>query len=317
MTTVIVKAKGIPVTTTSEPVGFIGLGIMGEPMALNLARAGTPLVVWNRSPTGAESLRTAGAQVADSPAEVFRRAPVVVLMLATESAIDAVLGRGGPAFGMVRGRTVVHMGTTSAAYSRALEADVRAAGGRYVEAPVSGSRKPAENAELVVMLAGEAAARDDVRPLLAPLCREAVDCGDVPGALLMKLAVNIFLITMVTGLAEAFHFAERQGLDLERLRTILDGGQMASSISRVKTAKLVERDFAPQAAIHDVLKNARLVTEAARDGDVAAPLIDLCTDLYAEALDLGRGGDDIAAVIAALERRTDDLATALSGGPRP
>jgi 3-hydroxyisobutyrate dehydrogenase len=310
MTTVIVKAEESPVTTTSEPVGFIGLGIMGQPMALNLARAGTPLVVWNRSPAAAESLRRAGAQVAASPADVFRQARVVVLMLATEAAIDEVLDRGGAAFGMVRDRTVVHMGTTSAAFSRALEADVRAAGGRYVEAPVSGSRKPAEDGELVVMLAGDTAAKDVVGSLLEPLCRQMVDCGDVPGALLMKLAVNIFLITMVTGLAESFHFAERQGLDLERLRTILDGGQMASSISRVKTAKLVERDFAAQAAIHDVLKNARLVTEAARDASVAAPLIDLCADLYAETLDLGRSGEDMVAVLAALERRTDDLAAA-------
>src|SRR3982750_3385261 len=102
-------------TTTSAPVGFIGLGIMGQPMALNLARAGTPLVVWNRSPAAAESLRAAGAQGAASPAEVFGQASVVILMLATEAAIDEVLDRGGPSFGMVRDRTVVHMGTTSAA----------------------------------------------------------------------------------------------------------------------------------------------------------------------------------------------------------
>jgi 3-hydroxyisobutyrate dehydrogenase len=281
---------------------------MGEPMALNLARAGTPLVVWNRSPAAAASLGAAGAQVAGSPAEVFREAGVVVLMLATEAAIDEVLGRGTEAFAMVRGRTVVHMGTTSPAYSRALEADVRAAGGRYVEAPVSGSRKPAEAGELVVLLAGEPGVTAAVRPLLAPLCREAVDCGAVPGALLMKLAVNVFLITTVTGLAEAFHFADRHGLDLGRLRAVLDAGQMASSISRVKTAKLVERDFAAQAAIADVLKNARLVTEAARAAEVAAPLIDVCADLYAETLALGRGAEDMAAVVTALEHRTEALA---------
>jgi 3-hydroxyisobutyrate dehydrogenase len=289
----------------AEPVGFIGLGIMGEPMALNLARAGTPLVVWNRTPARAEPLRAAGARVAGSPADVFAAARVVILMLATEASIDEVLGRGTPAFAeLVRDRTVVHMGTTSPEFSRSLGVDVVAAGGRYVEAPVSGSRKPAEAGELVVMLAGEPAAVAEVRPLLAPMCRQAVDVGAVPGGLLMKLAVNVFLITMVTGLAEAFHFAEREGLDLDRLREILDAGQMASSISRVKTAKLVERNFAPQAAIADVLKNSGLVVDAARAAGVGVPLLDVCHALYGETLDLGHGGEDMAAVITALEHRT-------------
>jgi 3-hydroxyisobutyrate dehydrogenase len=303
------------VTTTSEPLGFIGLGLMGEPMALNLARAGTPLVVWNRTPAKAEALRAAGARVAADPAEVFRQARVVMLMLATEASIDEVLGRGTPRFaGLVADRTVVHMGTTAPGWSRDLEADIRVAGGRYVEAPVSGSRRPAEEAALVVMLAGEPAAVAEVRPLLAPMCRQAVDCGPVPGGLLMKLAVNIFLITTVTGLAEAMHFAERQGLDLERLRAVLDAGQMASSISRVKTAKLVDRDFAPQAAIADVLKNNHLVVDAAREACVAAPLIDVCRDLYGETFDLGRGSQDMAAVVAALESRTRALRASVHHG---
>ena len=116
-------------------IGFIGLGVMGQPMALNLAHAGTPLVVWNRSPQAAEPLRDAGASVAASAAEVFERAPIVILMLAHDDAIDAALARGTPAFsGLVAGHIVVHMGTTSAEYSRQLEADIVAAGGRHVEA---------------------------------------------------------------------------------------------------------------------------------------------------------------------------------------
>lgn len=163
-----------------EALGFIGLGVMGQPMALNLARAGVPLVVWNRSAARSEPLRAAGVAVARSPAELFGRARVVILMLAHEAAIDAVLGRGGPDFAaQVAGHTIVHMGTTSPDYSRGLEADVRAAGGGYVEAPVSGSRTPAEAGELVAMLAGEPAALEEVRPRLEPMCREIVVCGRV------------------------------------------------------------------------------------------------------------------------------------------
>jgi 3-hydroxyisobutyrate dehydrogenase len=147
-----------------------------------------------------------------------------------------------------------------------------------------------------------------VRPLLAPMCRETVDCGVVPEALLMKLAVNTFLIGMVTGLAEAVHFAGRYGLDTDRLVAVLDAGPMASAVSRVKAAKLVRRDFEVQASIRDVLENNRLIAEAARAAGIASPVLDACHALYAEALALGHGELDMAAVLHALEARTDGQA---------
>jgi 3-hydroxyisobutyrate dehydrogenase len=301
---------------STPPVGFLGLGVMGQPMAANLARAGVPLVVWNRTPARADPLAAAGAAVAASPAEVFARAGVVLLMLADEAAADSVLGRGTPGFAArVRGRTVVHMGTTSPDYSRDLEAAVRAAGGRYAEAPVSGSRRPAEDGELVAMLAGEDGAVAAVRPLLGPMCRQTVDCGPVPGALLTKLAVNLFLITLVTGLAEAFHFADRHGLDLHRFLAVLDAGPMASAVSRGKAAKLVGRDFAVQASIVNVLENNRLIAEAARRRGLASPLLDVCHALYGETVHIGHGEADMAAVIRAIEARTD--AGGLSAGRSP
>lgn len=289
-------------------VGFIGLGVMGQPMALNLARAGTPLVVWNRSGGKYQPLVEAGATVADSAADVFARAGVVILMLANDAAIDEALGRGTPDFAIrVRERTIVHMGTTSAAYSHGLEADIRQAGGQYVEAPVSGSRKPAEAGQLVAMLAGEPAAVEPVRSLLAPMCREAIPCGAVPNALTMKLAVNVFLITMVTGLAEAMHFAERHGLDPAHFMAVANASPMASDVSRIKVAKLATRDFSVQAAITDVLKNSRLVAEAARAAGMASPLLDVCHALYGETEALGLGQADMAAVIRAFEQRTAQL----------
>ncbi|MFC5758468.1 NAD(P)-dependent oxidoreductase [Rhizobium sp. GCM10022189] len=288
--------------------GFIGLGVMGTPMALNLVRAGTDLIVWNRSPESAEALRAAGAEVAADVDAVFRKAGTVILMLATEAVIDTVLGRGAPDFGArIAGHVIIHMGTTAPQYSKGLEEEIRSAGGRYVEAPVSGSRRPAEEGRLVAMLAGEAGIVEEVRPLLRPMCREAVVCGAVPNALLMKLAVNIFLIASVTGLAEAAHFAGRQGLDMALFKAVVDAGQMASGISRVKSGKLLERDFSVQAAISDVLKNNRLVAEAARRAGIASPLLDVCHGLYAETEGLGFGHEDMAAVIRALEARTEAI----------
>jgi 3-hydroxyisobutyrate dehydrogenase len=289
----------------TTPVGFIGLGVMGQPMALRLARAGTELLVWNRTAEKTEPLREAGATVAASPADVFEQAGVVMLMLADDAAIDSVLARGTPDFGrIVARRTVVHMGTTAPGYSHGLEADVRAAGGGYVEAPVSGSRKPAEAGELVAMLAGERGAVDEVRALLAPMCVQTVVCGPVPRALLMKLSVNLFLITLVTGLAEAVHFAECNRLDMQQLLAVLDAGPMASTVSRTKASKLVHRDFAVQASISNVLENNRLVAEAARDAGLAAPLLDVCHALYGETKALGHGESDMAAVLRAIEART-------------
>lgn len=288
-----------------EQVGFLGLGLMGAPMAGRLRAAGIPLVVWNRTAARTAPLRAAGAGVAATPSEVFARAPVVLAMLATEDALDATTGRGTDRFARdLAGRTLVHMGTTSPAYSRGLEADVRAAGGRYVEAPVSGSRGPAEAGELVVMLAGDPAAVAAVRPLTTPLCRAAVECGPVPNALVMKLAVNLFLITMVTGLAESVHFARRHGLDLDRLRSVLDAGPMASDVSRVKVRKLIDGDLAPQAAAADVLTNNRLVAEAARAAGVASPLLDACHELFGEAVAGGYGEADMVAVVHALAARS-------------
>lgn len=288
-------------------IGFIGLGVMGQPMALNLARAGTQLIVWNRSADRCESLRAAGATVATNPTEIFKRTRVVCLMLVDGDAIDAVLGRGTSQFSAnVAHHTIVQMGTTSPDYSRGLEADIRNAGGSYVEAPVSGSRKPAEAGQLVAMLAGEDAVIESVRPLLEPMCRQTMVCGPVPNGILMKLAVNLFLMTTVTGLAEAAHFAEQHGLDMQQFRAIVDAGQMASDISRVKILKLVTREFGEvQASITNVLDNNRLIAEAARGSGVASPLLDVCYALFGETLALGHGQSDMAAVVHALEGRSD------------
>ena len=292
-------------------LGFIGLGVMGQPMALNLARAGAPLVVWNRTAAKCEALRDAGAKVASSPAEVFSLARVVILMLANGAVIDSVVGRGTPDFQRnVAGRVIVHMGTTSPEYSRGLADDIRAAGGDYVEAPVSGSRTPAEAGQLVAMLAGEQATVEEVRPLLQLMCRETIACGPVPNALLMKLSINLFLITMVTGLAEAVHFAQRNGLDLSQFLAVHDAGPMASSVSRIKAHKLADGDFAVQAAAADVLYNNQLIAEQARKANIASPLLNVCHELFSETVALGHGHLDMAAVVHAVAARTDAIARA-------
>jgi 3-hydroxyisobutyrate dehydrogenase len=280
-------------------VGFLGLGVMGRPMATNLLRAGVSLVTWTRSGVPIE-----GADQARSVDEVFERAETVLMMLANGDVIDEVLQRGTEGFErLVRDHTLVHMGTTSPEYSAGLEQAIKQAGGRYVEAPVSGSRVPAENAQLVAMVAGDDSQK--VQELIAPMIRQAVDCGPVPNGLLMKLAVNTFLISMVAGLAESFHFAEGHGLDPALLRDVLAAGPMASFVSKGKADMLVERDFPVQAAIADVHYNNRLITAAARQQGIASPLLDVCEQLFAETEELGHGKADMAAVVSAITARTE------------
>ena len=189
-------------TPTARPkIGFMGLGLMGQPMALNMAKAGHDLIVWNRSPAAAAPLRAAGALVADSVEHLFAEASIVIAMLIDDAALDAVLKRGTPAFAArVAGRTLISMGSTPPSYTRDLAKDVEEAGGRFVEAPVSGSRKPAEAGELVILLGGDPATVAEVRPLMAPMSRATVVCGPAGAGMMMKLAINLYLNTMVAAL---------------------------------------------------------------------------------------------------------------------
>lgn len=296
-------------TDPSSTIGFVGLGIMGQPMALNLVRAGTRLIVWNRTAAKAAPLTNMHAELASCPDEVFRRANTVILMLADGAVTDAVLRRDGADFPhLVRGKTIIHMGTAEPAYSRQLQHDCEAAGGSYLEAPVSGSRIAAEAGQLVAMLAGEPTVVERACPLLKPMCREFFYCGPVPSALLMKLSINLFLLPLVTALAESMHFAERHGLSLTQLADILAAGPMASVVSRGKAAKLASREFSVQASVASAYDNCRLSAEAAKQAGLAAPLVDVCHALYGEAIELGLADLDMTAVVEAMERRTSRLA---------
>jgi 3-hydroxyisobutyrate dehydrogenase len=287
-------------------VGFIGIGTMGLPMAGRLLDAGFPLVVWNRTRARCDALGARGAIVAESVDALFDRCAVVLVMLLDERAVDAVLEPGTPSFARrVRGRTIVMLGTTAPARSHALDAQVRACGGRYVEAPVSGSRDPAAAGALVGMTAGDVDAVRFVEPLLAALCRQVFSCGAVPGALRMKLAVNHYLVVLVAALAEAVRAAEACGVDLETFRDVLEAGPMASPVSRAKLDKLLQRDFSPQAAIHDVAAIAALVRDQARWGGVDVPLAETTARLFAEARDRGLAGLDMAALFQPAPRASE------------
>ncbi|RQP09006.1 MAG: NAD(P)-dependent oxidoreductase [Microbacteriaceae bacterium] len=279
-------------------VGFAGLGIMGVPMATRLLDAGTRLTVWSRRAEACAPLVERGAALAPDPDALFAACETVVLMLRDEGATDAVLGRGTDAFARrVAGHRVIVTGTNSPSYSAALAAEVRDAGGAYIEAPVSGSRVPAERGELVVMLAGEDPdALDAAEELLAPLAKDVVRCGGAPAALRTKIAVNHYMMAMVAALAEALTAARTAGVDVASVVRVLEASPMDSPIGRVKAAKLVAGDEAPQAAIADVVKNCRLVLDEVRAAGATTPIIDLVSSLYEATAASGLGDRDMVAI---------------------
>lgn len=271
---------------------------MGAPMAARLCAAGVAPVVYNRSSGPAGRLEAIGATVAATPAQLFASCGTIILMLASDEAVDAVLGRGEAEFARRVGRKLtINMGTHSTAFSLALSEDVIAAGGMFVEAPVSGSRGPAEAGELVAMLAGAPDAVARARVVLAPMCSAMVDAGAVPAALSMKLAVNLYLIASVTALAEAAHLARRSNVDLAQFAAVIGSGALGSPVARAKLDKIVREDFSPQAAITDVVKNARLVEALAVDVSAEAPLLSESRRRFEAVAADGLGGTDMAAII--------------------
>lgn len=282
-------------------VGFLGLGRMGEPMAANLLANGHDLVVWNRSTPAMDRLVDAGAERASTPWEVLGSTELTVEMLSSEAVIDEVLRLDLAGFARaMAGHGLLHMSTTSPDFSAGLGAAVRRVGGWYVEAPVSGSRVPAEQGRLVAMVAGDHTDIDRVVPVLDAMCGTVVRCGVPPRATLMKLAVNVHLIGLVTSLVEAWNYAKSLDLDLDVFAAAITSGQLSSPVGAVKLAKLRTDDFTPQAAIPDVHQNATLIADAASAHRIPIPLLSVSLDLLARTMELGGGGDDMIGVLRAI-----------------
>lgn len=283
-------------------VGVIGLGVMGEPIARNLLNAGFTLTLFNRSRAKAEPFRD-DARIAGSAREVFEHSDAILLVLPGEDEIDAALERSGRSLAApVEHRIVVNMATVAPAYSARLRGAVAAAGGGYVEAPVSGSRGPAEAGELIVLAAADPETLvDQVQPLFAAVGKATLRCGIPPDAMRTKLANNLLLIALLEGVTEAVHFARGIGLDLDHFLGLILSGPMSNDLFRSKAHKLRDRNFAQQAPIRHVAKDIRLICEEARLAGIRTPGAVTDAELFARAVDMGLGDDDAVGVVQVLE----------------
>ncbi len=283
------------------------MGDMGVPMAQRLVDVGTSLTVWSRGQEKRDLFSDSSASIAESPSDVFQQCNTIIFMLATAEGLGAVLGRGTPTFDeLCSGHQIVQMGTTLPEYSKALEADIHRVGGRYAEVPVSGSSQPAALGQLVAMQAGDPDVLKEIEDDIAPLFAAKVDCGAVPAALQMKLAVNTCLAGVMFGLVESTNLARKCGLDMQVFRQVLEAGQMSSPVLKMKLPKLVDEDFTTQASVFQTVSNLKIMQGAAQEVGAVTPIVDTALELQEQTMDLGLATSDMIAAIRTYQRLNRD-----------
>jgi 2-hydroxy-3-oxopropionate reductase len=258
-------------------VGFIGLGIMGRPMALNLRRAGHALAVWARRPEATAALTEAGAEVCASPAAVAARSEVCFTMVAdTEDVEQVLLGTGDSGMepviaGAQPGSVVVDMSTIAPSATRRIAERLASAGIAMLDAPVSGGEQGAIDGTLSIMVGGPAATFARVRPLFERMGRHIVHVGDQGAGQVCKACNQVLVGHTIAGVAEALLLAEASGVDGAKVREALLGGFANSRILEVHGQRMLDGDFAPgfKARLHQ--KDLRIVLEAANELGLALP----------------------------------------------
>ncbi len=253
-------------------IGFVGLGIMGRPMALNLIQAGYNLFVHARRAESMAPLTAAGAIACASPAEVARQVQVVFTMVAdTRDVEEVILGREGILAGAHPGLVVVDMSTISAAATRRLAQRLKAQGVELVDAPVSGGESGAIQGKLSIMVGGEAHAFDRVRPLLEVLGHNIVHIGASGAGQVCKACNQVVISHTLAGVGEALLLARASGVDPAKVRAALLGGSAQSKVLELHGQRMIDRNFTPgfKARLHQ--KDLRLVLEAAHELGLALP----------------------------------------------
>lgn len=286
----------------TQSIGFIGLGIMGQPMATNLVRAGYKVTVFNRTRSKAEPLEKAGARVAISPAEAARDADVVISIVSDSAAAEEViLGKGGALETLRAGAIVIDSSTISPIVSRRLACHTAGKGAQMLDAPVTGSKHGAEKGELTFMIGGERAVLDRAMPVLQVLGKKHIYCGQNGSGLAAKLAQNVIQATMVEVFCEGFVLAAKAGVQPRTMFEIVQSSMARASLTDFKAPFIFKGDFTPYFPLKLMHKDLALAMEAAYAQGVAMPTAAAVKEVYGAAKAKGKGDQDYAAVITFLE----------------
>ena len=283
----------------TETIGFVGLGVMGKPMAKNLIKAGHKLIVHNRSRPAVDELAAAGATAAGSPAEVARGSTVVITMLPDTPDVELVLsGANGVLSALQRGAVVVDMSSISPEATKRLAAAVAENGGSMLDAPVSGGEIGAVNASLSIMVGGDDAAFARVRPIFEAMgnAERIVHIGPSGSGQICKICNQIAIGGALAGVSEAFALARKAGVDAGRVRQALLGGFAASRVLEVHGERMLTGNYKPGFRAKLYHKDLRLANEAASANAVAMPATAIVTQLVNALVASGGGDLDYAAL---------------------
>jgi len=282
--------------------GFLGLGIMGGAMAHNLLQAGHSLMVWNRNLDKCAPLLEAGALPGDSPAHVAATCDVTFAMVSDPVAAEAVcLGPAGVLEGIRPGCGYVDMSTIDPATSRDLADAVTSSGARHLEAPVSGTKKPAEDGTLIILTAGDRSLYDEVGPLLDVMGKKRLFLGETGQAACMKLTVNMIMGGMMTAFSEGLHLARRSGLDTTDLLDVLASGALANPMFAGKGPLMEAGRFDPAFPLKHMEKDLRLALALGATLVQSLETAETAQSLFAQALEMGLGDCDMGAVHKVME----------------
>ena len=285
---------------TNETVGFIGLGVMGRPMAKHILTKGHRLVVCSRSRPPIEELARAGAVAADDPADVARQATVIITMVPDTPDVELVLaGPHGVLTAMQRGSVVVDMSSISPVATRGLAEMVAARGGTMLDAPVSGGEIGAINATLSIMVGGDADALARVRPILECMGNpeRIVHIGSQPGSgQICKVCNQVAIGGALAGVSEAFALAKKAGVDPVKVREALLGGFASSRVLEVHGERMIKRNYVPGFRAKLYQKDMRLANETASALGVSVPGTAIVTQLVNALVAAGDGDLDYSAL---------------------
>ncbi len=283
-------------------IGFIGLGIMGRPMALNLKAAGHDLIVPDRKSL-TDELRSAATVVGDAAA-VAEAAEVIILMLPDTPDVERVLfGPHGVAEGLTAGKLVIDMSSISPIATKSFAARINGLGCDYLDAPVSGGEVGAKAASLTIMVGGPEAAFELARPLFEKMGKNITLVGTENGAgQTCKVANQIIVALTIQAVGEALTFARKAGADPAKVRQALMGGFAASRILEVHGERMIERKFAPGFRIRLHQKDLSLALGAAREMGMALPNTAIAQQMFSTVTALGGADQDHSALVRAIER---------------
>lgn len=284
--------------TTNLKITILGLGLMGGGMARTLVAKGFTVAVWNRDPSRAAPLSEAGARVATTPADAVTGADVVIAMLAHDDASRAVwLGEDGALAALAPHAIAIESSTLTLAWVRELAA---AAGPRFLDAPVTGSRAQAESGALKFLVGGDADVLTTARPVLDALGTDVAHLGPIGSGALLKLINNFMCGMQVATLAEALAMAERSGLDAARAADILAGGAPGSPLVRALADRMLARDYTPNFLVPLMAKDLDYATAAFAEAGITLATAQAARARFLTAADAGHAEKDIAAIIEPL-----------------